>query len=204
MYIYLSIIWDELSGYCLNNILQYLNTFLLRIGRQLAWIAILLMVIVILLQVFFRYVLNNALPWPDEVARFLMLWMTGLIAPSAYRWGGFVSIELVISLLPKVIGNLLILLLLSLSFFILFIGFKLGLDHIKVGWIFNSSSIKIPLFIIGEQSKPLKLAWMYMSLPIGIFLLILVNLELILIRLISIFDPLLNIKPDPDKESLEV
>ena len=43
-----------------------------------------------------------------------------------------------------------------------------------------------------------------MSLPIGIFLLILVNLELILIRLISIFDPLLNIKPDPDKESLEV
>jgi len=33
------------------------------------------MVIVILLQVFFRYVLNNALPWPDELARFLMLWM---------------------------------------------------------------------------------------------------------------------------------
>ena len=91
-----------------------------------------------------------------------------------------------------------------MQFFILFIGFKLGLDHIKVGWIFNSSSIKIPLFIIGEQSKPLKLAWMYMSLPIGIFLLILVNLELILIRVISICDPLLNIKPDPDKESLEV
>ena len=29
-------------------------------------------------------------------------------------------------------------------------------------------------------------------------------LELILIRVISICDPLLNIKPDPDKESLEV
>ena len=85
--------------------MKYLNTFFLRIGRQLAWIAILLMVMVILLQVFFRYVLNNALPWPDEVARFLMLWMTGLIAPSAYRWGGFVSIELVISLLPKFFGN---------------------------------------------------------------------------------------------------
>ena len=75
------------------NTLEKINTFFLRIGRQFAWIAILLMVIVILVQVFFRYVLNNALPWPDEVARFLMLWMTGLIAPSAYRWGGFVSIE---------------------------------------------------------------------------------------------------------------
>ena len=43
-----------------------------------------------------------------------------------------------------------------------------------------------------------------MSLPIGIFLLILVNLELILIRVISICDPFLKIEPDPDKESLEV
>ena len=188
----------------LLNILKYLNTFFLRIGRQLAWVAILLMVIVILLQVFFRYILNNALPWPDELARFFMLWMTALIAPSAYRWGGFVSIDMIISFFSKLIGNLISLLLLMLSLFILIIGFKLGLDHIKVGWIFNSASIKIPLFIIGEQSTPLKLAWMYMSLPIGIFLLILVNLELILIRIISIFDPFLNINSDPDKESLEV
>ena len=81
--------------------LEKINTLFLRIGRQFAWIAILLMVIVILVQVFFRYVLNNALPWPDEVARFLMLWMTGLIAPSAYRWGGFVSIDLLERFLPK-------------------------------------------------------------------------------------------------------
>ena len=77
------------------------NTFFLRIGRQLAWVAILFMVLVILTQVFFRYILNNALPWPDEAARFLMLWMTGLVAPSAYRWGGFVSIDMVPKILPK-------------------------------------------------------------------------------------------------------
>ena len=66
--------------------LVLLNTFILRIGRHLAWIAIGLMVVIILVQVLFRYGLNSALPWPDEAARFLMLWMTGLIAPSAYRW----------------------------------------------------------------------------------------------------------------------
>ena len=102
----------------LLNILQYLNTFFLRIGRQLAWIAILLMVMVILLQVFFRYVLNNALPWPDEVARFLMLWMTALIAPSAYRWGGFVSIDMIIGSFTKLIGNLISLILLILRSFL--------------------------------------------------------------------------------------
>ena len=87
--------------------LVLLNTFLLRIGRQFAWIAIGLMVIVILIQVFFRYGLNSALPWPDEAARFLMLWMTGLIAPSAYRRGGFVSIEMLFRLLPSKIIKLL-------------------------------------------------------------------------------------------------
>ena len=59
-------------------------------GRHIAWVALALMVSVILAQVFFRYVLNNALAWPDEAARFLMLWMTALIAPTALRVGGFV------------------------------------------------------------------------------------------------------------------
>ena len=78
----------------LLKLLVGFNTILLQLGRQLATVAIGLMVIIILIQVFFRYGLNSALPWPDEAARFLMLWMTGLIAPSAYRWGGFVSIEI--------------------------------------------------------------------------------------------------------------
>ena len=162
----------------------------------------LLMVIVILLQVFFRYVLNNALPWPDELARFLMLWMTGFIAPSAYRWGGFVSIEMLPQMLPKMIENILMLLLLSLSLGILVIGFKLGLQHVKVGWIFESSSIKIPLQLIGGKQEAIKLAWMYMSLPVGIFLLILVNIELILRKLLLIFHSDIKLPEDLDQENL--
>ena len=188
----------------IHNFLKKFNTIILRIGRQLAWIAIFLMVVVILLQVFFRYILNNALPWPDELARFLMLWMTGFIAPSAYRWGGFVSIEMLPKLLPKLIENILLLILLSLSLFILIIGFQLGLQHIKIGWIFESSSIKIPFHLIGGEQKALKLAWMYMSLPVGIFLLILVNIELILRKIFLILKVNFDPPDDKDKESLGV
>jgi len=188
----------------IHNFLKDFNTIILRIGRQLAWIAIFLMVVVILIQVFFRYILNNALPWPDELARFLMLWMTGFIAPSAYRWGGFVSIEMLPKLLPKLIENILLLILLSLSLFILIIGFQLGLQHIKIGWIFESSSIKIPFHLIGGEQKALKLAWMYMSLPVGIFLLILVNIELILRKLFLILKVNFDSPDDKDKESLGV
>ena len=182
--------------------LENINTFILRIGRQLAWIAILLMVIVIILQVFFRYVLNNALPWPDEVARFLMLWMTGLIAPSAYRWGGFVSIDMLERFLPKILANLLIFMILLISLAVLFIGFEMGLKHINAGWIFSSSSIKIPFSLIGGKTEAMKLAWMYMSLPIGIFLLILVNIELILRNILS-FTSKIDLPLDKDKEKLE-
>jgi TRAP-type C4-dicarboxylate transport system permease small subunit len=182
--------------------LENINTFILRIGRQLAWIAILLMVIVIIIQVFFRYVLNNALPWPDEVARFLMLWMTGLIAPSAYRWGGFVSIDMLERFLPKILANLLIFIILLISLAVLFIGFEMGLKHINAGWIFSSSSIKIPFSLIGGKTEAMKLAWMYMSLPIGIFLLILVNIELILRNILS-FTSKIDLPFDKDKEKLE-
>ena len=184
------------------NFIEKVNTFFLRIGRQFAWIAIFLMVIVILIQVFFRYILNNALPWPDEVARFLMLWMTGLIAPSAYRWGGFVSIDLLERFLPKVISTLLTLFLLVISIIVLIIGLELGLKHINAGWIFNSSSIKIPFHLIGGKAEPIKLAWMYMSLPIGIIFLISVNIELILRNILTNFRKL-DLPKDLDKQKLE-
>ena len=182
--------------------LENINTFILRIGRQMAWIAILLMVIVIIIQVFFRYVLNNALPWPDEVARFLMLWMTGLIAPTAYRWGGFVSIDMLERFLPKILSNLLIFTILLISLIVLLIGFEMGLKHINAGWIFSSSSIKIPYSLIGGKTEAMKLAWMYMSLPVGIFLLILVNFELLLRNILSLTSKV-DLPLDRDKEKLE-
>ena len=184
------------------NLLEKINTFFLRIGRQFAWIAIFLMVVVIIIQVFFRYVLNNALPWPDELARFLMLWMTGLIAPSAYRWGGFVSIDILERFLPKILSTLLTIFILFVSLCVLVIGFELGLKHINAGWIFNSSSIKIPFHLIGGKTEPIKLAWMYMSLPVGIVFLISVNIELIFRKILTNFTKL-ELPEDFDKQKLE-
>ena len=187
----------------LFSFLEKINTFFLRIGRQFAWIAMFLMVVVIMVQVFFRYVLNSALPWPDEVARFLMLWMTGLIAPSAYRWGGFVSIDMLQRFLPKILSNILVFLILIISLTVLLIGFEMGLKHINAGWIFSSSSIKLPYSLLGGKTEAMKLAWMYMSLPIGILLLISVNIELTLKTILSIFSSQINFPLDKDKERLE-
>jgi len=179
--------------------LALLNTLLLRIGRNAAWMAMGLMVVIIMLQVIFRYVFNNALAWPDEAARFLMLWMTGLIAPSAYRWGGFVAIDMLKDLLPLRIGSLLGLFLLLISLVVLVYGFRLGLNHISSGWLFNSSSLKLPLDFLGLGLVRVKLAWMYMSLPAGLLLMSLVNVELCLKAIAHVIDPQAELPEDHDR-----
>ncbi|WP_068311087.1 TRAP transporter small permease [Aliiruegeria sabulilitoris] len=167
----------------------WLNTKLLRVGRSIGWVALAMMVFVILLQVFFRYVLNSALNWPDEAARFLMLWMTGLMAPSAYRWGGFVAIDMLPQALPRVPGLLLSLVILVLSLCVLVIGVQHGYEHtFGFGGKFNSSSLRIPLEWFGMETIKVKLRFMYMSLFICMVLLIAVNVELILRNLILLGD----------------
>lgn len=42
------------------------------------------MTLVVAVQVFFRYVLNQSLFWSEELARFLLVWLTFLGASSAY------------------------------------------------------------------------------------------------------------------------
>ncbi|MEM9062534.1 MAG: TRAP transporter small permease subunit [Pseudomonadota bacterium] len=162
---------------------------ILALGRLVAWISIGLMTIIILVQVVFRYLLGNALPWPDEAARFLMLWMTALIAPSAYRQGGFVSIDLVSSMLPRRIGGALALILLLLALIVLLTGVSLGLKHVNSGWLFASSTLRVPMDLIGMKAFKIKLAWMYLSLLVGIILLAAVNLELILKAVTRLIEP---------------
>ncbi len=167
--------------------LELVITYLLRVGRWIATAAVGLMVLAILLQVFMRYALNNALPWPDEAARFLMLWMTGLMAPSAYRWGGFVAIEMLKDMLGRRAGIILNLAILVISLAVLVIALQLGIKHINSGWLFKSSSLRIPLNLIGGEATKLPLAWMYMSIYVGFVGMTLVNVEMILKNLHMLF-----------------
>lgn len=177
--------------------LQALNDGLGRVGRVLAAAAIGLMVVVILVQVVARYGFNNALPWPDEAARFFMLWMTGLAAPIAYRQGGFVAVDLLASMLPNRIGALLSLVLLLLSLAVLIAAVQLGYKHTNSGWLFASSSLRLPLDLIGMKAVKLKLAWMYMSLLVGFVLLTLVNIELVLRSLVRLLGGDERLRPIP-------
>ena len=182
----------------LLNALAAILTPVLRLGRFLAWVALALMVVVILVQVFYRYVLDAALPWPDEAARFLMLWMTGLIAPSAMRWGGFVAIDMVPEMMPRTARLVLMLILYAIALTVLTFAVRFGWGHtMGFGGNFDSSSLRIPLDWFGGDTVKVKLRYMYASLLVGCALLWIVTVEMVLRTILELIAPD-RTRPDRD------
>jgi TRAP-type C4-dicarboxylate transport system permease small subunit len=170
----------------LTNGLGMVNATLLTLGRRLGAGMVGVMVIIILIQVFFRYVLGSALAWPEEAARFLMLWMTGLMAPTAFRRGGFVSIEMLTRLLPTAASAILSLFLLGVSLTVMVVGLKIGWSEVTgLGGRFATDSLHYPTsFDLSTWTKVPK-SWMMLSLVTGLVLLISVCVELILRSLLT-------------------
>ena len=169
--------------------LERLNTAILAIGKVIAVIALAVMVVLILGQVFFRYILSDAPNWTEEAARFGMLWMTGLMAPLAFRMGGFVSIDMLERALPRMISGLLTLLLLGIALWVLIVAWDRGLNN-HVDTLSGrgcSSSLKWPFgFEYGKCGNKFQNNYQYASLWVGVNLLILVNIELIIRQIIKL------------------
>ena len=187
---------------------QLFNDIVLPIGRKIAIVLIALMVVAILIQVFFRYVLNNALPWPDEAARFAMLWLTGLIAPMAYRRGGFVAIDTAVSALPRRPAHVLNFVLLCLALVVLVFAVRIGWGELTSFMAkANTASLFVPFNFAGIcEALDIKATadtvwcrvprlWAFASLWVGCVLLLIVNIELMLRSLIAILGHEDDLKP---------
>ncbi|WP_298293472.1 TRAP transporter small permease subunit [uncultured Litoreibacter sp.] len=163
------------------RLLALINGALLAVGRQVSVVLIGLMVFAILLQVFFRYVLNNALPWPDEAARFMMLWMTGLVAPTAYRRGGFVAIDMLVLMLPRVVASLLNMFLLIIALLVLVTAVKIGWGEVTgFGGRFKTAALWLPTNVSFTEWFRVPRSWMMASLLVGVTLMTSVTVEMIL------------------------
>lgn len=64
-------------------------------------ILVTLFTLVVLLQVFMRYVMSSALPWPEEFARYALVWVTFIAGSCALRRGYHVGIDFFVELLPS-------------------------------------------------------------------------------------------------------
>lgn len=148
-----------------------LNESLCRKLRLLCEIVIFSMTIVVLLQVFFRYVLGDALSWSEELSRFLMVWLTFLAAPVAYLEKGHVALDFltakwrgrpkqILSLILQILSSILIVIILWKSWAM----FERGLS-------------------IKAASLPISMAFVYAAIPCGFGFMLLINLQLLICTL---------------------
>jgi TRAP-type transport system small permease protein len=181
------------------NGLGLLNGALLALGRWIGAIGMGLMVVAILTQVFFRYVLTNALPWPEEASRFLMLWSTALMAPTAFRRGGFVAIDMVIRLLPRLVATGLSVLLMAVTILVLWIALGIGWSEVTgLGGRFETDSLRVPVSLDLSVWMKVPKSWMMASLLVGVALLLLVAVELALRNLYALIRGPEGLRDIPD------
>jgi len=113
------------------------------------------MFLVVLAQVVFRYVLSHPLPWSEELARYLMVWVACLAASEAYARGNHVGVTLIVNAVRPKQRKIMILIIHSavcvLMGVVVYQGFKLSL-------------------MVGDQLSPameLSMAWPYLAVPAG-------------------------------------
>lgn len=68
--------------------------------RTLAGLSMALIVGIMLVQVFYRYALNDSLIWAEEICRYLLIWQTFLVLGLAYSKGELVALDFLPGALP--------------------------------------------------------------------------------------------------------
>ena len=80
----------------MTRMLEFIEKLLLHITSAMFFF----IVILTLVQVFYRYVLNDALSWSSELTRIVFVWMTFLGSAVAINRGRHMRIDTVVGLLP--------------------------------------------------------------------------------------------------------
>ena len=82
--------------------MEYFGKVLDKVNRTVEMISagmLAVMVVAIFLQVIFRSVVKSAIPWSEELARYLMIWVSFLGASIAVRRKGHIGVEALVRVL---------------------------------------------------------------------------------------------------------
>ena len=80
------------------KVLKFLDE---NLEKMLCVVFLALMSIIIVLQVFFRYVLNNSLSWSEELARYLFIWMIYVGISYGVKLDKHICVDAVYTFMPK-------------------------------------------------------------------------------------------------------
>jgi len=126
-----------------------------------------IMTVIIILQVFMRYFFLFSLSWSEEVARYLMIWVSFLGASLALKYGFHIGVEFVTNRISEKMRGW-VNLMAKLGMLLFLIYFTIG--GFRVSWAVRDQDSPALLF---------SMAYAYLSAPVGGFFMIIQLLHLL-------------------------
>ncbi len=152
-----------------NLMTSYIN-LMDRVNKLLYYFSGVLLIsmsVIIIYQVFSRFVLEASLPWSEELTRYLMIWAVFIGASLALRNGALIGVEAIAEAMPNSIKKAMKI---SVSLFsMIFFGFLIfiGLDIVEGVSVQTSPAMHIPM------------SWAYAAIPVGSLFMLLNSITVI-------------------------
>ena len=118
------------------------------------------MSVIVLLQVFFRFVIYVPFPWSEELARYLMIWMGMLGSFLAMRRGRHIGVTVIVERLPLHLQGIITFFIRIVLIAFLCIIAKEGLSLALFNAAQNSPAMEVPM------------VFPYLAIPVGAALMI--------------------------------
>lgn len=172
----------------ITGTLAKLNGFVEWGCTNLAWVMLFAITLLNIVQVFYRYVLNDALSWTEEASLWMLVWISFCILPVAYRKGLNISMMLFRDMLKRnrfeymirCLYHLVVILIACVCLYQSWLMYK-------GGWRLELAALEV------------KKAWIYIIMPPAWILLILMVIE----GFIKDFSGIINPEAARNLEDLE-
>ncbi|MCL2852331.1 MAG: TRAP transporter small permease [Defluviitaleaceae bacterium] len=145
------------------------------IFKALCWICsglMFSMMILICVQVFFRYVLSASIPWSEELGRYIFIWMSFLGVVAVYYKGSHVAFDILPNKLTGVYKKGLNLLIIALTVILAAAILMSGIRMVGIGTLQRSPALSLPMhmvFMVLPASGALMLYFSLRKLYLTIF-----------------------------------
>jgi TRAP-type transport system small permease protein len=116
--------------------------------------------------VFFRYVLNSALPWAEEADRYLFIWLTFVGASITMRHKAHIAVDILVRSLTPSLREWAVLLAHGCVLAFLVVVFQASAPVIEVTSQMRATATDIPM------------SWVYLAVPVGCVLIAIETLRL--------------------------
>jgi TRAP-type C4-dicarboxylate transport system permease small subunit len=139
--------------------IEQISTKVSRISEKVVQVTLVgmvaIMTVIIIIQVFMRYLFLFSLSWSEEVARYLMIWVSFLGASLALKYGFHIGVEFIMNRIPEKIRGW-VHLVAKIGILIFLIYFTIG--GFQVSWAVRDQDSPALLF---------SMAYAYLAAPVG-------------------------------------